>query len=414
MNEQLSPFSPNVQDIPSQRNEQSPPVSLSVQDVLYILFRHKWKIIVSALIGLGAAAAYYFLTPPVYESEAKMLVRYVVERSAIDSLDQRSSDNIINAEIEILTSWDLAGEVVDALGIERFVDELPESAEAASRTAVIQGVIKGLTATPGTASNVIYVSYRNSDPKLANAVLQKLLERYFEKHLQVHRSMGAFDFVSKRTDQMRGRLLQTEDELKKLKKDAGILSLADSTVNINTSLAKCNDELLDAEAALAEQKARVGAFDKLLTSDDKPRLAKENSEALSERIDSGAIQRYQTVMEWLAQLQSKELELLGRYAESNPLVVSTRNQIARIDRQRRELEERFPGLLVAVPKGGQDAQRFIVNEQAQLAALIAKVETLRAQLSELREARRPHCRGGNKDRAAGTAKGIGTGEVEIF
>ena len=58
---------------------------------------------------------------------------------------------------------------------------------------VAQLVISGLTVSASKGSNVILVSYKNRDPELAARVLQELVTRYFTKHLEVHRSAGAFD-----------------------------------------------------------------------------------------------------------------------------------------------------------------------------------------------------------------------------
>jgi len=54
-------------------------------------------------------------------------------------------------------------------------------------------------------SNIILISYKNPNPEVATLVLQELLSRYFVKHLEVHRSAGAFDFVTQQTDQVRAR-----------------------------------------------------------------------------------------------------------------------------------------------------------------------------------------------------------------
>ena len=62
---------------------------MNVHDILYVLFKHKWKILLCAAIGIGAAAAVFSLSPPAYESQAKLLVRYVVDTSAIDQVDAR-------------------------------------------------------------------------------------------------------------------------------------------------------------------------------------------------------------------------------------------------------------------------------------------------------------------------------------
>src|SRR3954467_12751415 len=109
--------------------EPEPPASsVNLNSVLFALFRHKGKVLLGVGLGLLAAAAFYFLFPAVYESKAKLLVRYVLDRSAVDSIDGanaanagRSMDSIINSEIEILTSYDLAEQVAQAIGPKRLL-----------------------------------------------------------------------------------------------------------------------------------------------------------------------------------------------------------------------------------------------------------------------------------------------------
>jgi len=106
---------------------------IHLSDILFALFKRKWTIILCALLGIIAAAAFYFLYPPVYESDAKLLVRYVLERSAVDPIDgtkptfqsSNDSDRVIGAEIEILTSWDLAMQVAQAIGPKRLLAPAP-------------------------------------------------------------------------------------------------------------------------------------------------------------------------------------------------------------------------------------------------------------------------------------------------
>ena len=108
--------------------------SLGMADILFAVFKHKWKILVGALIGFLAALAVLIFDSPMYESHAKLLVRYVLERTPIDPVDASSgktSDNVIGSEVEILTSWDLAMQVAEAIGVKRL---LPASGGAASKT----------------------------------------------------------------------------------------------------------------------------------------------------------------------------------------------------------------------------------------------------------------------------------------
>ncbi len=231
-----------------------------LSDVLFALFKRKWAIILCTLLGIMAAAAFYFLSPRVYESQAKLLVRYVVERSAVDSVDNstkpnqqgtkgpNTTDTVIDSEIQILTSWDLAAQVADAIG--------PKRLGASSKEAAAGTIVSALEATSSKGSDVILVTYKNSDPQLATLVLQELLSRYFVKHLEVHRSIGAFDFVTQQTDQVRARLNQTEDALKALRDKTGIMSLKDGRNALKDEAAKTNDNLHGAETDLVEQQAR--------------------------------------------------------------------------------------------------------------------------------------------------------------
>src|SRR5204863_3021814 len=101
------------------------------------------------------------------------------------------------------------------------------------------------------------VSYKNANPEMATLVLQELLSRYFVKHLEVHRSAGAFDFVAQQTDQVRTRLNQTEDALKSLREKTGLAALKEGSAALTAEAAKTQEQLNAAEADLAEQQALV-------------------------------------------------------------------------------------------------------------------------------------------------------------
>ena len=261
------------------RRETPPPTGLKLGDILFALFKRKRTIIVWAAAGIIAAAAVYFLYPPSYESQAKLLVRYVLERSGVDPAEAEKAgavanteaDRVIGAEIEILTSWDLAVQVAQALGPKKVLPPaqdrfthiiqalglkrlLPPSGPATEGEAA-SSIASGLNVVSNKGSNIILISYKNRNPEIATLVLQELLSRYFVKHLEVHRSAGAFDFVTQQTDQVRMRLNQTEDALKSLKEKTGIASLKEGSAALTTEASKTQEQLNAAEADLAEQQA---------------------------------------------------------------------------------------------------------------------------------------------------------------
>jgi polysaccharide biosynthesis transport protein len=318
---------------------------MHLSDILFALFKRKWSIILCALLGIISAAAFYFFYPPVYESQAKLLVRYVLERSAVDSIDSTnaapqaaatSNDRVIGAEMQILTSWDLAVQVADAIAAKQL--------GAPSKEAAAGRIESGLEVTTSKGSNIISVSYKNRSPEIATLVLQELLSRYFVKHLEVHRSAGAFDFVTQQTDQVRARLNQTEDALKALRDKTGIVSLKEGSDALTTEAAKTQEQLNAAEADLAEQQAMAnqiaekktkGWRTKTSSSEKGPQAAKAQVAGMQGKV--GALKsRLRDIQQRTKQLseltpQIQELERKREMDETNYKYFAASLEKARID-----------------------------------------------------------------------------------
>ena len=101
----------------------SAPPGLKLGDIYHVLFRHKWKILIVWTLGLIAAVALWKLWPVQYQSEAKLLVRYILESAPVSPVgngniqvpDSRGN-TVMSSEIEILRSFDLAKEVASNIG----------------------------------------------------------------------------------------------------------------------------------------------------------------------------------------------------------------------------------------------------------------------------------------------------------
>ncbi|MBV9105509.1 MAG: hypothetical protein JO313_05745 [Verrucomicrobia bacterium] len=384
-----------VEAVPmSQLENDLPPSGLKVNDVLFILFRHKWKIWLCAALGILGATAVYFLVPPIYESKAKLIVRYVVDTSAVDTLDSAvktpgsQNESLINSEVEILTSQDVAMQVADAIGVERFAKS---SSNAKATTAdAARAILHDLEVTALKGSNIISISYKNSDPQLATQVLEQLVKFYFDKHLEVHRSVGAFDLVSRQTEQLRAELNQTEQELKRLKTKAGITSLAEDTKALATEVTKTQQDLDVAEAEYAAQEARVREIEKWNSSaDTKPPQGDTKQSNNGARQPSSAVaEEYRSLLGRIAQMRLAESDLLSKYTSQNRIVKVKQAQIEDLTKQRRDIEKKYPGLLATVSTAagsGEPARPDYLSEKSRLVAAQAQAQTLRSRLSSLQE-----------------------------
>jgi len=382
---------------------------LNLHDILFALFKHKGKITICAAVGLVAAVAVFFFYPPVYASQAKLLVRYLVERSAVDPIESatrgssglgQASENILGSEAEILTSWDLAVQTAEAIGPKRL---LP-SERAPTREEAAKTITAGLRVEIPKGSNIIFVSYKNHNPELTTLVLNELVNRYFNKHLEVHRSTCAFDFVTQQTDQVRTRLNQTEDALQALKAKAGIVSLSGSTTALVNEAGRTEEQLHNAESELAEGKARVEELggtlpdlspkpaDSEKTADSKSPKSPEAKAGKSGKVGSSSEeipneieQQYRVLVSRLPKLREVRLDLLSKYTAENKLVHANQAEIDNCENQRRELEKKYPGLPVKVRPTGSSGETGLVSETAHIAGLLARKEALAARLADIRE-----------------------------
>jgi uncharacterized protein involved in exopolysaccharide biosynthesis/Mrp family chromosome partitioning ATPase len=369
-----------------QEREQEPQgPGMTLGDIYYVLFRHKWKILIFSLAGIVAAGIIYLKSPSVYQSEAKLLIRYILDSKSVGPINNDSQiqtpdsrgETIINSEMEILTSLDLAGKVADAVGPEKILGQtgLPN---ARNRAAAL--VLKGLDVDAPRKGTVIRVIFRHPDSQVVQPVVHYLIDSYLKKHVEIHQALGLLDdILAPQTDQIRTRLAQTESDLRRAKTNAGVISLDDSKRGYAEQIATTKKELYSAEAELEEHKAIMKELEKFLPA---------KSEAAASEFGSSVerINEYKDLCTQLDSLRKKENELKTQFTEENPVVKRVRGQILESEKQKKTMEEENPKLAkLDLPSSGTNGPAVdVLSESSRVAALEAKIRTLNSQLVRIR------------------------------
>jgi len=370
---------------------------MSVNDVLYVLFRHKWKVIVCTILGLAGAATFYFFMPPPSQSEAMLLIRFVLENSTPGmpgndtkaiSPDQRG-ETIINTEVSILTSMDISNQVVDAVGVDKILGKGkgPRDREHAAMV-----VNNSLMIDPIPKTSVIRLIYKSHDPTVVQTILTAVVDSYLKKHVEVHRGAGAVgDFLSQETDQLRSRLSQTEDDLRKAKDKAGIISLDDSKRAYTDQVARIRQEIYDAEADLAERAATVEELAHHSPQAARPMPAKTASPEPA--VPAADQEAYRLASSRLDLLQKTEQQLLTEFTDQNQRVKDVRSKIDETRATVQKLEDQYPAIgktavidATRSPVGGAAANAIDLGaESARLSGLQSKIKVLNAELDQIRK-----------------------------
>jgi uncharacterized protein involved in exopolysaccharide biosynthesis/Mrp family chromosome partitioning ATPase len=365
-----------------EKKQNEPVEGMNLTDIYFIVFRQKWIILFCSALGCLAAAALFVVKPAQYQSEAKLLVRYVLEEHAPiqgtgdPTTLQWTDPSVLNTEIQILGSLDVANQVVANLGAKTILGSLDGAADTNLAAALL---LKGLNAEPSTKDHVIPITFQHPDPVVAQSVLHEVIMAYLKKHDEMHNPLAmSNDTLRHETDRLRAELEKIDLDLKRAKADAGVITSIDEAKKAKEQrIGRINEELIAAEAELAERRAITGQI-------PKPPLADSSTNA-QPAVAPGVLRDYNTVCASLGPLMQKERDLVIKYGDKSLFVRDIRDQIADAEKTKKKLEDANPGLAalepessvpVATPPGSAD----FATELQKVRGLEARTNNLRAQL----------------------------------
>jgi succinoglycan biosynthesis transport protein ExoP len=367
-------------------------LNMTLGDIYYALFRHKWKIALCSAAGLLGALAYHIVRPPPFQSEAKLFIRYIIADNKTlgpDGADgttkspDHGGETIMNTELEILTSLDLAKQVAETVGPARL---LAKKGGGNDLNAAAGLILKGLTAEVPPDSSVIQIAFKHPDATMVQPVLGQIIDSYLKKHVEIHSAAGIMDdFLTQETDQLRSDLAETEDQLRKAMDKTGVVSLDDAKKAYSDQTAQIRQEIFGAEAELAERTAILQEIDKHSPA---PTPASANHPIAV--IPAAQTDEYKSICARLDLLRTKEQELLSQFTDQSTQVKEVRAEIAAVESGKTKLEQAYPALArpdviaTSTPAGRQGEQIDAAAESIRLIALQSKIKTLNSQLDEVR------------------------------
>ncbi|MFO1478364.1 MAG: Wzz/FepE/Etk N-terminal domain-containing protein [Verrucomicrobiota bacterium] len=361
---------------------------IALGDIYFMLFRHKWMIVTMAALGFVGAVYIFLTTPPLYQSEAKLYIRYVVEGKIpmtpvggdeITRSPEEGPLSIVNTEAEILRSSDLARMVVTNLGASRILGK-PVPPGVNSEDAATAMIVQNLTVEPPPRGGVILITFRHPDPQVARDVLTQTIAGYFRKHKEMHQPAGAYgDFVSQEVARVREQLTQTEKELRLAKASAGVTTSVDDTKReYADQIFKMREDLFTARAELAQHQALLGEM---------PVTSAETTNTPAP-IPSEVVNDYTNICGRIEALRRIEQDRLTQYKEGSTMITEIRDQIKEAKKHRQKLEDDYPRLATMLvvlpsPSSAPGGSIDLAAEAMQARGLKSKIAELTAQLAQI-------------------------------
>ncbi len=298
--------------------------NFSLRDLAGVVFRKKLLIFLTLLTAGIAAATFASLTPEMYESRMKILVRNMRADIPLTAGNESVSDQNevsqaqVTAEIELLKSRDLLEEVVRKVKLAK--PEKP-NAEVTDKDIelAIQKLDKDLNVDAVKKANIIEISYASESPKNAAAVLSLLSELYMAKHLRLHRPPGTYEFFKEQADQYENDLRASENTLSNFQQKEDLVEInQQKELTLNRSI-DTKSKLKDLNGTINETDKRIAALEKQLSGME-TRIKTQNrvipNQYSAEHLNT-----------MLVELRNRRIQLLAKFQPDDRIVKEVDDQI---------------------------------------------------------------------------------------
>ncbi len=391
----------------------------SVRDIMYVVFRHKWRIVTFFLLVLAIVTAVTFVLPVVYRSEAVLLVRlgreYLpadmsVEQPFVNVAQDRTGE--VKSEVAILTSYDLAQQVVEEFGEgwilyrsdlprkEKAIDEPPapgplkqavnilrdqarnvlvllrlrerlEPKEEAIRT-----LMDSITVDVEDKTNIIRVGMELKHPELAKQVLKRLIELYLERHVDVYAAQAVPAFFQKQVEEAEAALKAQDDQLDAFRREHDISSLE---AQKETLLA----QISDLEGQLSTVTADADGLQAVVNQLTEAMQRQPRTQELS-RTTGMPNYAADTLKERLIDLRAQETDLAARYPDTHRPLVELRDKVQVLETLLSQEDEVLTEVTTGLNRNYESFEHTLESEKAQLGGMRARIVVLQDEIAGLR------------------------------
>ncbi|HEX3862268.1 MAG TPA: Wzz/FepE/Etk N-terminal domain-containing protein [Stellaceae bacterium] len=356
------------------------PYDLTTREVLSILFKERRKLI-GVFLGLTLLViGFSYTMTPYYEASSRLLVKSGREfqvrsdpNQPVVSVPSNTKQEVVNSEIQILTSRDLVVAVIKQVGADRLY---PGSggwfgSDAGAMDVALRKFYADFKVSPVELADVIEVTYRNPNHDVAVQALNALIELYQRKHAEMF-SDPRYKFLEQQTRQYETQLDAATRKVTDIKNskslfdiDAQRAKLIDDRAATNTILQQLQSQAVDAHKRIDFLTARLRTTPTLVVGGDTEADVVEQTKAR------------------MLDLQVKAQQLRERYVGDVKPLQDTEQEIARLKQllngagsaNRKSSSQRNPAyddMAVALNRALADAapldQQIVLRKQQETAA----------------------------------------------
>ena len=301
-----------------------------MRDLLAVIFRQRKVALTVFVVTFVAIVTYGFLAPS-YQSEMRVLLRRGRADPAVTPTPSQGeferpavTEEEVNSEAELLQDDEILHTVVQSAGLisegRSWFWNLAGDNDDRRLARAVRRVSKRLTVEPVHKAALINISYKSSDPEQAAGVLRTLASAYLERHHQVHRPSGEFNFFDQQVMQSRRSLEAVELQLMEFMRDRGVISAAQERDSALQKLSDADADNRRTQVAIAENWERIRTL--------QSKLSALPARTMTQIRNSDNPQLMERMKGRLLELELKRTELLTQFEPTYRLVQEVDQEIA--------------------------------------------------------------------------------------
>lgn len=304
----------------------------SFREIIRIFLRRKGLFFMVFAIVCLVGGAYLLLTPPLYLSTATLVLHFDnkltpdIDRTQTTNQMQGSNEHreILYSDADMLKSPDLANQVIGAIGLDKLYPKLAAKKEVDARKQddALKAYNSNLVVDVGVQSDVLNLSFLNTDPTVARNALQRLLDGFFAQEADVW-SNPQLKFAEDEADGAKAKLAAAQQALADFKSQHAIADLQQQVRELLRQQTDVGSRMNIAQGRVLEAEQRQGALKDLLDS------VPQN---VTSTAQGGTYQAVDQAEAQLDTLKAKRSQMLSTYRSDSPIFQQLNAQINSLQR----------------------------------------------------------------------------------
>jgi uncharacterized protein involved in exopolysaccharide biosynthesis len=352
------------------------------RDILFIIFSKIHVFFGVFVIVVILVVVTTMKAVPVYEVAASVLIKPLVDSRLLLHANRFMVDPVtvedVNSEIKLMSSRELMLRVMTKLGtLERIkkneainsdkkglLVKLGIEYEASAEDKALNSIRSGLDISPVTVSHMIQITKTGEDPEKITEVVQTFLECYIDYHIEARKMVGAVDSYRKQVAFYGKKIYKIEEELKTFQKQWFIIAPEEQFSSNIKQIQLINDSLVEVQAEIADQQAKVSALKNSLKNGISPMIEEYRTSSVFTEINKV----------YLPLLVEKRRTAL-LYKKASP-------EYQEIDGQAKEMEKEIRKTQEELLAGIEVDLKALLRRES---ALQGKIDSIKAESTLLKE-----------------------------